>query len=99
VTPGAAASTPASAFPSLEKFLANDELRNLQADYQDLLRKEAENAGTVHQLQSKISNLSCSIEWNDRNKTPIIILGLGFRIVVQYRTRILIDSVIMAPML
>jgi hypothetical protein len=62
VTPGVAASTPVSAFPSLEKDLANDALRNLQAGYQDLLGKEAKNAGTIHQLQSKISELSGSIE-------------------------------------
>jgi hypothetical protein len=62
VTPGAAASPPVSAFPSLKEVLANDELRNLQANYQDLLGKEAQNAGTVHQLQSKISKLSGSID-------------------------------------
>jgi hypothetical protein len=57
VTPPAAL-TPASALLPHKKNQANDVLRNLQAEYQDLLGKEAKNAGTVHhQLQWKLSQL------------------------------------------
>jgi hypothetical protein len=56
VTPSA--STPASALPSLEKDTANQVLRNLQADYQDLLGKDAKNSDKLEDLQSKLSELS-----------------------------------------
>jgi hypothetical protein len=51
-----AAPTPASGAP-LENDPAHDVLRSLQADYQDLLGREGENAGAVQELQSKLSEL------------------------------------------
>jgi hypothetical protein len=60
VTPPAV-STPASAVQCLKKDPANDVLRSLQAYYQNFLGKRAKNAGTVHQLQSKSSQLSETI--------------------------------------
>ena len=53
VTPPAGP-TPASDAP-LENDPAHDVLKSLQADYQDLLDREAENAGAVQELQSKVS--------------------------------------------
>jgi hypothetical protein len=52
------APTPASDVP-LENDPAHDVLRSLQADYQNLLGREAENAGAVQELQSKLSELPC----------------------------------------
>jgi hypothetical protein len=61
VTPPAA-STPASALPSIEKDPANPVLGNLQADYQALLGKDAQNADKLKELQSELRQLAKELE-------------------------------------
>jgi hypothetical protein len=61
VTPSAV-STPTSALPSIEKDPANPVLRNLQADYQALLSKDAQSADKVNELESKLSQLAKELE-------------------------------------
>ena len=60
VTP--AASTPPSALASVELDLANQVLRNLQVDYDNLLGKEANNSFKLEELQTKLRMLSEKLE-------------------------------------